>query len=61
LHVYDQERRGWFSWDAKARTWQPSQPTIRHTRFTGTGTRRLTEDGRAAIASLFAQSFRRSR
>lgn len=61
LHVYDQEKRRWFSWDHKGRTWQESQPIIRHTRFTGTGTRRLTEDGRAAIVELFKQSFRRPR
>ncbi len=61
LHVYDQDKRRWFSWDHKARVWQESRPLIRHTRFTGTGTRRLTEDGRAAIVELFNQSFRRGK
>ena len=57
LHVYDQERRSWFSWNHSSRAWQPSKPTITHTRFTGTGTRSLSEDGRAAIQELFAASF----
>ncbi|MBP6741617.1 MAG: hypothetical protein KA244_02130 [Deltaproteobacteria bacterium] len=57
LHVYDQERRSWFTWNHSSRTWQPSRPTISHTRFTGTGTRSLTDDGRAAIQALFATSF----
>jgi len=61
LHVYDQERRRWFTWDHTARSWQPSQPVIKHTRFTGTGTRSLTEDGRAAIEELFRTSFRGAR
>jgi len=61
LHVYDQDRRHWFSWDHKGRLWQKSRPTIRRSRFTGTGTRHLTDDGRAAITELFAQSFRRGR
>ena len=57
LHVYDQERRSWFTWNHTTRTWQPSKPTITHSRFTGTGTRSLTEDGRAAIQELFSASF----
>jgi len=61
LHVYDQEKHRWFSWDHKKRVWLESRPTIRHTRFTGTGTRSLTEEGRAAITELFTRSFRRSR
>lgn len=57
LHVYDQERRAWFSWNHGARQWQPSKPVISRTPFTGTGTRSLSEDGRAAIQDLFTQSF----
>ncbi len=57
LHVYDQERRSWFSWSHTTRQWQASKPVITHTRFTGTGTRSLSDDGRAAIVELFAQSF----
>ena len=61
VHVFDQERSRWFSWDHKTRAWQESKPVIRHTRFTGTGTRRLTPEGRAAISELFQASFRKSR
>jgi hypothetical protein len=57
VHVYDQERRSWFTWSTTARTWQPSKPTIEHTRFTGTGTRTLTDEGRSAIVDLFQRSF----
>lgn len=57
LHVYDQERRSWFTWNHGARKWEPSRPTITRTRFTGTGTRSLSEDGRAAIHDLFNRSF----
>jgi hypothetical protein len=61
VHVFDQEKSRWFSWDHKKRVWAESKPTIRHTRFTGTGTRRLTPEGRAAIAELFSSSFRKNR
>jgi hypothetical protein len=30
---------------------------IRHTHFTGTGTRHLADNGKAAIAALFERSF----
>ncbi len=60
LHVFDQNQKGWFSWDAKARSWNPSRPVVSRTRFTGTGTRNLTPDGAAAIADLFQRSFGRS-
>lgn len=61
LHVFDQERHRWYSWDHKKRAWVESKPIIRHSRFTGTGTRSLTPEGRAAITELFNNSFRRSR
>jgi hypothetical protein len=57
LHVYDQERRSWFTWNHAGRKWEASKPTISRTRFTGTGTRSLTEDGRNAVLDLFARSF----
>ena len=57
LHVYDQGQQGWFSWDAGSRSWQASRPVISRSRFTGTGTRQLTEDGAAAIADLFKRSY----
>jgi hypothetical protein len=56
VHVYDQERRGWFRWRDSA--WSPEpDPRITHTRFTGTGTRFLSDDGRRAIRALFERSF----
>lgn len=56
LFVFDQERNGWFCWqDGQWR--EADTPTITRTRFTGTGTRFLSEQGRAAIRELFARSF----
>jgi len=55
VSVYDQDRKGWFSW--KDNQWTVDQPVIAHQTFAGTGTRNLTEDGRKAIAGLFARSF----
>jgi hypothetical protein len=56
LHVFDQERPGWFVWtDGK---WvKEDQPKIRYTRFTGTGTRFLNDRGQEAIRALFEASF----
>ncbi len=56
VHVYDQERKGWFTWDGNA--WVAEEPPrITSRRFTGTGTRFLTDEGRQAIEELFARSF----
>lgn len=59
LHVFDQERAGWFSWTGT--DWQARQPAdgpvITHVHFTGTGTRTLRDNGRAAIEDLFTRSF----
>lgn len=56
VHVYDQERKGWFRWDGAA--WAPERdPVVSRGRFTGTGTRFLSDDGRAAIRGLFERSF----
>jgi hypothetical protein len=56
LHVYDQEKKSWFVWDGAE--WKAEEaPVIQKTRFTGTGTRFLTEDGQKAIRSLFERSF----
>jgi hypothetical protein len=59
LYVFDQKRNGWFAWDHLAWAACPSdaQPVIGHTHFTGTGTRYLEDNGRRAIAGLFARSF----
>lgn len=55
VSVYDQDRKGWFSW--KEGEWMPDTPVITETTFVGTGTRNLTEDGVKAIAELFERSF----
>jgi len=55
LCVYDQDRRGWYSW--KDNQWGVDVPVISHSTFVGTGTRNLTDDGRKAIDDLFARSF----
>ncbi len=56
LYVFDQERDGWFHW-AQER-WEPAAaPVITHPHFTGTGTRLIADNGRAAIQALFARSF----
>lgn len=53
--VFDQEREGWFTWEAGA--WQASEPSLPNGSFSATGTRNLTEAGRAAIDRLFEQSY----
>ncbi len=56
VHVYDQEKRGWLR--AIDTGWQPvDPPRITRTRFVGTGTRFLTEEGQQAIHGLFERSF----
>jgi len=55
LSVYDQDRKGWFSW--KDNQWVPEIPVISHPTFVGTGTRNLSGDGRMAIEALFTASF----
>lgn len=55
VHVYDQERKGWFVWDGKA--WVAGTPTIEKDTFAGTGTRHLTPDGEKAIRDLFEKAF----
>jgi len=56
VHVYDQEKKAWFDWRDGGWTAVP-EPVITRTRFAGTGTRFLTEEGRAAIRSLFQNTF----
>ena len=56
LFVFDQRRNRWHRWTGDA--WEPREPTIGHTRFAGTGTRLLEENGRRAITDLFERSFR---
>lgn len=57
LFVFDQQRLGWFRWEPTG--WTPvKSPVITRSRFTGTGTRALTEGGAQAITQLFQRSFR---
>ena len=55
LHVYDQDRRGWFAW--KDGAWVAEAPVLATDTFVGTGTRNLTEDGRRAVEKFFETSF----
>jgi hypothetical protein len=53
--VFDQGRGEWFAW--RDRAWRPEEPTIGARAFCGTGTRNLSDEGRAAIEVLFRRSF----
>lgn len=56
LFVFDQEKKGWFEWQTDK--WADGvTPKITRTRFTGTGTRFLSDDGQKAIRELFTRSF----
>lgn len=55
VYVFDQQRDQWLGWTGTA--WQPTQPTITHPHFCGSGTRHLKENGAAAVEALFARSF----
>ncbi|MCC7124008.1 MAG: hypothetical protein IT178_04110 [Acidobacteria bacterium] len=59
LFVFDQRQDAWFAWESE--NWQRKDgdalPVIQHVHVTGTGTRFLQDNGRAAIAGLFARSF----
>jgi hypothetical protein len=56
LFVFDQIKNSWFTWTKTA--WEAvAAPVIDKSHFTGTGTRFLEENGRVAIAELFARSF----
>ena len=56
LFVFDQTKNGWFRWSGDG--WQPEgAPVVTERHFTGTGTRFLEPNGRAAIDALFARSF----
>jgi len=59
LHVFDQERNAWFTWNEQnwAERKKGDEPTIGQSHFTGTGTRFLEESGRKAIEGLFRRSF----
>jgi hypothetical protein len=55
VFVFDQDRSLWQRWTGAA--WAIHEPTITHPHFAGTGTRFLRDNGRTAVAQLFARSF----
>ncbi len=55
LHVYDQNRNQWFTWQEDA--WQEDTPKISYNTFVGSGTRYLSDAGHLAVEQLFADSF----
>ena len=59
LHVFDQDKDAWFSWSTQEwKQWPKTEgPVITHPHFTGTGTRTMQPNSRAAIEMLFARSF----
>lgn len=56
VHVFDQEKRQWFTW-VQGKWVSENAPRISRTRFTGTGTRFLSDEGVKAIRALFEASF----
>jgi hypothetical protein len=56
LSVFDQNRNAWFTWQDNS--WVENLPVIEHKTFVGTGTRRLSEEGKQAIHDLFQRSFK---
>ena len=55
VSVYDQESDAWYTW--RGGEWVPETPVIPEKPFAGTGTRNLTDAGRAAIRELYRRSF----
>ena len=56
LYAFGQVRNAWHRWTGEA--WERCDtPTITARHFSGTGTRFLEDNGRQAIADLFAKSF----
>lgn len=55
VSVFDQEHNRWFMW--KDKQWVEDVPVITAKTFAGTGTRNLTDQGRAALEDLFERSF----
>lgn len=59
VSVFDQEREQWLDWREGA--WVESEPVIPDRSFSATGTRSLTDAGKAAIEALFERSFESTR
>ena len=57
LCVFDEEKDSWFCWTGH--DWRKQGvPQITHAHFTGTGTRKIHDNGKKAIEALFANSFK---
>ena len=56
LFVFDQERDAWLRWTGDAFE-TVRDPLVSQPHFTGTGTRFLKDNGKAAIAALFRRTF----
>ncbi len=54
VSVFDQDKNRWFSWQDGS--WQEDEPVLPERPFAATGTRTLTDEGRAAIRALFERS-----
>jgi len=58
LWVFDQDKEQWFRWNSLEEKWVPSRtPRLIAANFAGTGTRFLTDAGRAAIVDVFNTTF----
>jgi hypothetical protein len=59
LSVFDQSQNAWFGWSGSewVKRGAHDAPVITHPHFTGTGTRTLKDNGKAAIDDLFNRSF----
>lgn len=55
ISVFDQKDERWYSWSEGR--WQEDEPTIPERPFSATGTRNLSNAGKAAIRQLFERSF----
>jgi hypothetical protein len=58
LWVFDQARLAWYQWTSQ--DWVRGTPTISEAHYCGTGTRYLTDAGKAAIEDLYRRSFAKS-
>lgn len=57
VHVFDQDKQRWYAWQGKDGWREEAAPVIGRERFAGSGTRSITDAGKAAIAALFERSF----
>ena len=59
LHVFDQKKNVWFTWNKLewVKREKGDEPVITRTHFAGGGTRFLEENGKKAIKNLFEKTF----